>query len=131
MPHPARPLSPHLGIYRWQSNMITSVLHRATGIALVAGSILVLVALLTLAAGPQAFSGVQAFCTSWIGIVLLVGWTWSLAFHLVNGIRHLAQDTGKGFSIPEIVRNSMIALIGSVALTAAVWIWVFCAGGAA
>jgi succinate dehydrogenase / fumarate reductase cytochrome b subunit len=62
--------------------------------------------------------------------VLLLGWTWSLAFHLLNGIRHLAQDYGWGFAIPQFVRNGWIAAIGSLVLTAALWIAVF-AGGAA
>lgn len=131
MPQTARPLSPHLGIYRWQIQMVTSIVHRLTGIALVAGSILVLIGLLALADGPTAFGYLRRFSGSWIGIILLVGWTWSLAFHLLNGIRHLLQDAGLGFSIAQFVRNSWLAVIGSFILTIAVWAWVICAGGLA
>lgn len=131
MPQTARPLSPHLGIYRWQIQMVTSIVHRATGIALVAGSILVLIGLLALADGPTAFDCVRRFCGSWIGIILLVGWTWSLAFHLLNGIRHLLQDAGLGFNIAQFVRNSWLAVIGSIVLTIIIWVWVIQAGGIA
>lgn len=126
-----RPLSPHMGIYRWQAQMVTSILHRATGIALAAGSILLLVGLIALAAGPAAFGSVSRFCTSWIGILLLLGWSWSLAFHLLNGIRHLLQDAGLGFQIEQFVRNSWLSVIGSIVLTILVWAFVLLTGGAA
>jgi succinate dehydrogenase / fumarate reductase cytochrome b subunit len=127
----ARPLSPHLSIYRWQIQMVTSILHRATGIALAVGTILLCSALLALAYGPEAFECVRAFCASWIGLVLLVGWTWAFAFHLLNGIRHLLQDVGMGYSIAQFVRNGWLATIGSLVLTALVWTCVFVSGGAA
>ena len=92
MPANARPLSPHLSIYRWQIQMVTSILHRATGIFLSLGTILVCALLIALASGADAFARVSAFSASWIGIVLLLGWTWSLAFHLLNGIRHLVIE---------------------------------------
>ena len=123
-----RPLSPHLSVYRWQIQMVTSILHRATGIALAFGTILVVVALLALAAGPEAFAAVHGFCTSWLGMILLLGWTWSFAFHLLNGIRHLLQDAGLGFEIPDFVRNGWIASVGSLVLTALVVFWACGAG---
>ncbi|RYD16482.1 MAG: succinate dehydrogenase, cytochrome b556 subunit [Lysobacteraceae bacterium] len=131
MPATARPLSPHLSIYRWQVQMTTSILHRASGIALAAGTILLLVALLALAAGPEAWARVVAFCDSGIGRVLLLGWTWSFAFHLLNGIKHLLQDVGWGYSIPQFVRNGWLAVIGSLVLTALVWAWILMRTGAA
>ncbi|MFI4970549.1 MAG: succinate dehydrogenase, cytochrome b556 subunit [Lysobacterales bacterium] len=121
MPATARPVSPHLTVYRWQIQMVTSIVHRITGIALAAGTILLVVALLALAAGPDAFAAVRAFCGSWIGTILLVGWTWALAFHLLNGIRHLLQDVGMGFAIPQFVRNGWLVSIGSVLLAGLVW----------
>lgn len=127
----ARPLSPHIGIYRWQIQMVTSILHRATGIALAAGTILLVVALLALAEGPDAWAAVAACCTSWIGIVLLVGWTWSLAYHWLNGIRHLAQDLGYGFAPATFVRNGWIVTVGSLVLTVLVWVCVFAQRGGA
>src|SRR4051812_21347581 len=95
----ARPLSPHLGIYRWQLTMTLSILHRATGIALSVGSLLVVALLLALAYSPESYAQVQALCASPLGLFLLFGWSWSLCFHLCNGIRHLGWDAGWGFEI--------------------------------
>ena len=131
MPATARPLSPFTTIYRWQIQMVTSLLHRATGIALTVGTILFVIALLALAAGPDAYAAVRAFCGSWIGTLLLLGWTWSLAFHLLNGIRHLLQDVGMRFSIPQFVRNGWLVAAGSVVLTALVWACVVMQGARA
>lgn len=131
MPATARPLSPHLSIYRWQIQMITSILHRATGIALAAGTILLVVALLALASGQGAYDNVRAFCGSWIGLILLVGWTWSLAYHLLNGIRHLLQDVGMGYLPAQFVRNGWLVVIGSLVLTALVWACVIAQRGGA
>jgi succinate dehydrogenase / fumarate reductase cytochrome b subunit len=64
-------------------------------------------------------------------MVLMLGWSWALFYHLCNGIRHLIQDGGAGYQIPQIVRSSWLAAIGSVVLTVVVWIYVLSAGGGA
>ncbi len=125
-----RPLSPHLGIYRWQVQMVSSILHRATGIALAAGTLLVAAGLLTLAAGPAPFAGFVAFCASPLGLMLLLGWTWALSYHLLNGVRHLLQDAGLGYAAAAFVRNSWLTVIGSLLLTILVWAWALPGGGA-
>lgn len=127
----ARPLSPHIGIYRWQIQMVTSILHRATGIALAVGTILLVAALLALATGPDAWECVATCCRSWPGTILLIGWTWSLAYHWLNGIRHLAQDLGYGFLPAAFVRNGWIVTLGSIVLTVLIWICVFAQRGGA
>lgn len=121
MPAAARPTSPHLSIYRWQIQMATSIVHRGTGIFLAIGMLLVCWGLIALASGPAAFANVRAFCASWLGLVLLLGWSWSLAFHLLNGIRHLWQDIGLGYAPAQFVRNGWIATIGSLVLTILLW----------
>lgn len=126
-----RPLSPNLQIYRWQVQMVSSILHRATGIALAVGTLVVIYGLIALAAGEDRFSEFRTLVGSPIGLLLMLGWSWSLFYHLCNGIRHLIQDGGAGFEIPQFVRSSWMSAIGSVALTAAVWIYVLTAGGAA
>lgn len=131
MPHTARPISPHLDIYRWQLTMTLSIIHRATGIALAVGTLLVIWALFALAAGAESFAHVQAFCASKIGLVLLIGWTWSLFFHLGNGIRHLAWDTGWGFEIPRAYATGWTVVVFSLLATALVWTCVFVRGGVA
>ncbi|GAB3790078.1 succinate dehydrogenase, cytochrome b556 subunit [Dyella agri] len=126
-----RPLSPHLQIYKWQVQMMTSILHRATGIALAVGTLLVVWGLLSLAAGEAAFNQFKICMGSPLGIILLVGWSWALFYHLCNGIRHLVQDTGAGYAIPQFVRSSWLSVIVSLLLVILVWAYVLTAGGAA
>jgi len=123
-----RPLSPHLGIYRWQLTMTLSILHRATGMALAVGTLLVIAALLALAAGPEPFAKMAAFCASPFGLFLLFGWSWSLCFHLCNGIRHLAWDSGWGFAIPRAYATGWTVVIASVLMTIAIWACVLTRG---
>ncbi|MBX3692602.1 succinate dehydrogenase, cytochrome b556 subunit [Dokdonella sp.] len=121
MTQTVRPLSPHLQVYRWQIQMVTSIVHRATGIALAAGSLLVVGALLALAAGPEAWSRVTTHAGAWYGLAFLFAWTWALAYHLLNGLRHLLQDVGWGYAIAQFVRNGWLVVIGSLVLTAITW----------
>ena len=126
-----RPLSPHLQIYRKQVQMVSSILHRATGIALAVGSLLVVCGVLQLAGGEESFNHFKALIGSPLGIILMVGWSWSLFYHLCNGIRHLVQDAGLGYEIPQFVRSSWSSAIVSIVLTILAWVYVLMAGGAA
>ena len=126
-----RPLSPHLQIYSKQVQMMSSITHRATGIALAVGGLLVVCGLLQLAAGEESFNRFKGIIGSPVGMVLLFGWSWSLFYHLCNGIRHLIQDAGFGYEIPQFVRSSWLSIVGSIVLTIATWAWVMMAGGAA
>jgi succinate dehydrogenase / fumarate reductase cytochrome b subunit len=118
-------------VYRWQVQMVTSILHRATGIALAVGSLLVICGLLSLAAGEDSFNHFKSMIGSPIGMVLLIGWSWALFYHLCNGIRHLIQDAGAGYAIAQFVRSSWLSVVGSIVLTLLVWAYVLTAGGAA
>ncbi len=126
-----RPLSPHLQVYKWQVQMVSSILHRATGIALSVGTLLVVCGLLYLAGGEESFNHFKNLIASPVGLVLLVGWSWALFYHLCNGIRHLVQDTGLGYGISQFVRSSWLSAAGSIVLTVLVWAYVLTAGGAA
>lgn len=130
MDHSQRPLSPHLGIYRWQVQMVTSILHRATGVALAFGSLLLVGGLLSLASGEPAFAAYRSFLGNPLVKLLLVGWTWAFAYHLCNGVRHLLQDAGFGFAKRDFVRNSWTVVVISLLLTALVWACVCATGGA-
>jgi succinate dehydrogenase / fumarate reductase cytochrome b subunit len=129
MPQAARPLSPFLGIYRWPLAMALSITHRATGIALAAGTLLIVWLLLALANGPESYAAARAFCASWFGIVLLFGWSWSLAFHLANGVRHLFWDVGKGYSIQQAKISGVVVVVFSLVLTGLIWACVILSGG--
>jgi len=126
-----RPLSPHLQIYKKQVQMMTSITHRATGIALAVGTLLVVCGLLHLAGGEESFNHFKGVIGSPVGLILLLGWSWSLFYHLCNGIRHLVQDAGLGYEIPQFIRSSWLSVAGSIVLTVLVWAYVWMAGGAA
>ena len=115
------PLSPHLQVYRWQVQMVTSILHRATGMALTVGLVGLVWGLLALAAGPDRWAAFAACAGSPFGKFVLFGFSWALAYHLVNGIRHLVQDAGYGYAIPEFVRSSWLSVVGSLVLVALAW----------
>lgn len=126
-----RPLSPHLQVYRWQIQMVTSILHRATGVLLAFGALLIAAALLALMLGPQAWACVTELAAAWYGKAFLFGWSWAFAYHLCNGIRHVVQDFAIGFSIPAFVRSSWLSVIGSLVITALIWGWLLFQGGTA
>ena len=88
----ARPLSPHLQIYRPMLTMIMSIVHRITGAALYVGTLLLAWWLLAAASGPNAYATFQAVASSFIGRVVLLGYTWALIHHMLGGIRHLIWD---------------------------------------
>lgn len=117
-----RPLSPHLQIYRPQLTSVLSILHRLTGIALAAGTLLLVWWLIAAAAGPEAYDTVQGFIGSIIGRLLLLGWTFSLFYHLANGIRHLVWDSGRGFELSTTYSTGWIVVIVSIVLTVVSWI---------
>ena len=121
----ARPLSPHLQIYRRQVQMMTSITHRATGIALSAGALVLAWWLVAISNGPEGYAGFYGYAASPLGLVVLFGLAWSLAFHFLNGIRHLAWDLGYGFSKPAAHRNSVTIFLLSVVIAAAVFVFVW------
>ena len=117
-----RPLSPHLQVYKPQLTSVLSVTHRATGLVLVVGTLFLVWWLLAAASGSDAFSVAQTFWSSWIGRLLLLGWTYALFYHLCNGIRHLCWDAGWGFDLKTVYRSGWAVVVASVALTLIAWI---------
>ncbi|MCC4603636.1 succinate dehydrogenase, cytochrome b556 subunit [Xanthomonas campestris pv. badrii] len=125
-----RPLSPHLQVYRWQIQMATSILNRATGIVLSIGALAIAAALLTLMLGPDHWNCFREHAGAWYGQVLLFAWTWCFAFHLFGGLRHILQDFGQAFAVRAFVTLGWLSVILSLLLTAAIWAYVLLAGGA-
>jgi succinate dehydrogenase / fumarate reductase, cytochrome b subunit len=117
MPQAARPLSPHLQIYKPQLTTTLSISHRATGIALAVGMLALVWWVLAAAIGPEAYDQARGFFGSWFGILLLIGWTFSLFFHLCNGIRHLMWDTGHGLDLPTTYISGWAVIGCGVLLT--------------
>jgi succinate dehydrogenase / fumarate reductase, cytochrome b subunit len=120
-PAAERPLSPHLQIYRLTLTMMMSIAHRITGIALYFGTLL-LAWWLNAAAGPNGYGKFQAFAGSWIGRIILFGYTWALIHHMLGGIRHLIWDTGRGLGPNEREWLAAATIIGSIAITIILWI---------
>ena len=119
---PSRPMSPHLQIYRPQLTSVLSILHRATGVALTVGTLLLVWWLVAAAAGPGPFATVQGFIGSWFGLLILFGWTFALFFHLCNGIRHLFWDAGLGFELKTVYASGWAVVAASGGLTVLAWI---------
>ncbi len=118
----ARPLSPHLGIWRWGPHMLVSILHRVTGGALsVAGLAILAWWLIATAGGPEAYAEFTTLAEHPVGLVVLVGLTWAFFQHLLSGVRHLAMDAGTGFEIETNKRFAILTILGSLVLTALVW----------
>jgi succinate dehydrogenase / fumarate reductase cytochrome b subunit len=118
-----RPLSPHLQVYRWQLTSVMSILHRASGVALAAGTILLVWWLGAAADGPEAYAGVQRFLGSWFGRVLLFGWSLGLFYHLCNGLRHLCWDTGRGLELRSVYASGWAVVAATIVLTLVAWIF--------
>jgi succinate dehydrogenase / fumarate reductase, cytochrome b subunit len=125
-----RPLSPHLQTYKWTLTMAMSIVHRVTGMALYVGTILLVWWLMAAAAGPSAYATFQDFIGSFIGRLIVFGYTWALIHHLLSGIRHFVWDLGYGFGKNEREWLTLAALIGSISLTILLWIIAFVSGGA-
>lgn len=110
-----RPLSPHLQVYRFQITMTMSILHRASGIALTVGTLLLAWWIVSAAIGGEAFDAVSWFLGSVLGILMLLGWSIALFYHLFAGMRHLLWDYGFGYDIPTVYRTGW-TVVGTVAV---------------
>ena len=118
-----RPLSPHLQVYRMPLAAMLSIAgHRATGIGLVLGLLLLTWWLAAAAFGDTAYATVMAFIGSWLGQLVLFGFSVAFYFHVCTGIRHLFWDAGKGFEIPDTQRTNQIVIAAAVALTILTWL---------
>ena len=121
-PH-ARPLSPHLTIWKWGPHMLVSILHRMTGAALATAGLALLVWWLSaIADGAAAYDDFLAAAKHPAGLVVLVGLTWAFFQHLLSGIRHLVMDTGAGFELQTNKRFAILTLAGSLVLTLLIWV---------
>ncbi len=116
-----RPLSPHLSIYRPVLTMVMSILHRITGIALYAGTLLLVWWLVAGAWSAQAFDNVQRFMGSWLGLPILIFYSWALMHHLLGGIRHFLWDFGIAMGVREREWLARGTIVGSVMLTILIW----------
>lgn len=129
MPAPDRPLSPHLQVYRPQMTSVLSILHRLTGVALTLGTLLLTWWLVAAAYGPDQFDTVQAAVGSWLGQLILWGFTFAVFYHLGNGVRHLAWDFGWGFELGQLRTTGLAMVAFAVAATLVTLIAAYAVGG--
>lgn len=101
--------------------MLVSTLHRLTGLALTAGTLLLTWGLVALASGPSAWGFYTDVTASIVGKVILIGFTWALFQHMMSGLRHLIMDTGAGLKVDDSRRLALLTFVGSFGLTALVW----------
>jgi len=118
---PPRPLSPHLQVWKWSMNMTLSILHRASGIALSVGSLMLVWFLVAAASGKDAYECFLGFASSGFGQFCLFGWTGAMFFHMCSGVRHLIMDTGRMITVPAAEKAGYIIFVVSIALTLGLW----------
>jgi len=117
-----RPMSPHLSVWRWHITMATSILHRATGVALYVGALIAAAWAVSLAEGPEAYGQFKAVLGSPIGLVVMFGLTLSFFYHLANGVRHLVWDAGHGLDVKSANLSGIAVLAFAVGATVVIWI---------
>ena len=117
------PLSPHLQIYRWHISSLLSITHRISGVINLLALILIFFWLLVLSLGESNYELFLLIINSFFGKFILIGFTWSMSFHLLSGIRHLVWDLGYGFEIKAANISGIIVIISSLALTIIFWLF--------
>jgi len=117
------PLSPHLQIYRWHISSLLSITHRISGIINLLGLILIFYWVLVLSLGESNYELFLLLINSFFGKFFLIGLTWSMSFHILSGIRHLAWDLGYGFEIKTANISGLIVIISSLVLTIIIWLF--------
>ncbi len=120
-----RPISPHLQIYSPLINMMMSIIHRITGMALYFGTLLLAFYLVSAASGSEAYYYAKYVLGTTIGLLILFGYTWALFHHMLGGIRHMIWDTGRGFDLATVDKLCWGSLIASISLTILVWVAAF------
>lgn len=117
----ARPLSPHISVWRPTITYVMSIVHRITGASLYFGTLLVAWWLIAAATSERQFDMASMVFGSWIGRLVLLGYTWALIHHMVGGVRHLVWDTGAGLEKHTATKFGWATLVTSVTLTVLVW----------
>lgn len=124
----SRPLSPHLGVYRFMYTMTLSITHRITGVILSVGLLPLTYWLMAVAAGPEAYDRAIGLLSHWFFRLLLAGWIAAFAFHLCTGIRHLVWDTGRGLEKPQARASARFAVVASIVIFIVILAFAFLPG---
>ena len=117
------PLSPHIQIYKWHISSLLSIIHRISGVINLLALILIFFWLIFLSLGENNYQSFLLIINSFIGKFILIGFTWSMSFHVLSGIRHLVWDLGYGFEIKTANITGVIVIISSLTLTIMFWLF--------
>ena len=117
------PLSPHLQIYRWHISSLLSITHRISGVVNLLALILIFFWLIALSLGTNNYESFLLLINSFFGKFILIGFTWSMIFHLLSGVRHLVWDLGYGFEIKTANISGVVVIISSLVLTIIFWLF--------
>jgi len=117
-----RPLSPHLQVYKPQMTSVMSAFHRITGVGNSLGAALVAWWFIAAATGEGAFDFINGLLTSWLGHLVLLGFTFSLCYHLCNGLRHLLWDAGYGFELDQVKTTGLVAMAAAAMMAVGLFI---------
>ncbi|MGF1607117.1 MAG: succinate dehydrogenase, cytochrome b556 subunit [Rhodothalassiaceae bacterium] len=117
-----RPLSPHIGIWRWRLHMLLSISHRGTGMVNTVAAVCLVWWLVALASGPEDYARFVSSVESWFGRLVLFGFTLSFMLHMATGIRHLIMDTGAGLEIGQNKRLNRTVVAAAIVATILVWV---------
>lgn len=126
----ARPLAPHLQIYRWPVTMGTSILHRVTGVGLSLGTLLLAWWLVAASDGPESYAVFEAAAAHWFGRLVLFGFTVALVYHAMNGVRHLLWDSGIGLNLQAANRSGLLVYGLTLVTTIVIWVVAYQSMGA-
>ncbi len=126
-----RPLSPHLQIWKWHVTMATSIAHRASGVGNALGGLLLAWWLLSAASGEASYEVFAGFISSLLGQLILFGFTASLVYHALNGIRHLFWDTGAGFDLATSRNSGLFVFAATAVVTVLIWVAAYSVKGGA
>jgi len=123
--NPSRPMAPHLTVWKWGPHMLVSILHRVTGVGLsILGAAAFVWWLVAAATGAGAYESFADHADNWYGLVVWVGLSWAFFQHALSGIRHFVLDMGAGYELSTNKRWSVMTLVGSILLTAALWAFI-------
>lgn len=120
-----RPLSPHLQIYKPQLTSILSILHRATGVTLSMGSVILVSWIIVLTLGEETYVIYTKIINHWFSHLVLMGFTFGIFYHLSNGIRHLFWDAGYGYGLREAYISGSLVIFSSLLLTGMTWLLIY------
>ncbi len=119
-----RPLSPHLTIYKPQITSILSISHRIAGVFQSIGLVIMSFFIFILYIGENLYDIADIIINSIIGKAFFIIYTFSLLYHLFNGVRHLLWDIGFGYSIKSVTYSGYFTIFAAFFSNLIIWVYI-------